>query len=212
MTKTARFAVLVAALASLFAMLTSTAGAITWDNSGSTAFTATGGAITLAITGSGGTTNLTCLNSVMTGSAPADLTGWTYLATGTIVFGGPCKITGINSYIHCNYTLTGVLFASPVTTANMDVTCRSGFVGAAAICHISGSTPGSYTNATATTFGKLTLVSSASLTVSGDLGSHSCSALLGSLTSGTGHITDQTTTVSSGTGAGTRGPILNRTP
>jgi hypothetical protein len=213
MSRIARFAVLVTALASLFAVLSSTAGAVTWDNSGSTAFTATGGAGTLTVTASGGgSNNLSCLNSTATGSAPADITGATYLVTGTVIFGGDCKLSGVNSFVDCNYTLTGLTFSSPVTTGSADVTCRAGFTGAAPICHIAGSTPGSYTNATATTFGKLTLSSSASLTVTGETGPHSCSALLGSLTSGIGHLTEQTITVSNGTGAGVRGPILNRTP
>ena len=58
MSRISRLAVLVTALASLFAVLSSTAGAATFTNSGSTAFTATGGAGTLGITstaGGGGT-------------------------------------------------------------------------------------------------------------------------------------------------------------
>jgi hypothetical protein len=209
MSRIARFAVLVTALASLFAVLSSTAGAVTWDNSGSTAFTATGGAGTLAVTGSGGTSNLTCLNSTATGTAPADATSVVYSVTGTIVFGG-CKALGPNWYVDCSYTLTGTLFASPVTNGNLDMTCRAGFTGAGPICHIAGSTPAHYTNPNGATAGKLTLTASASLTVSGESSSSSCSSLLGSAVSGPGHLTEQTIIVSGGSPTAL-GPILNRT-
>jgi hypothetical protein len=212
MSRIARFTVLVAALASLFAVLSSTAGAVTWHNTGSTSFTATGGPGTLAVTGSGGTNNLTCLNSSATGTAPASAATAIYSVTGTVVFGGPCKISGINSYVDCSYTLTGATFASPVTSGNADVTCRAGFVGSAAICHIAGSTPGHYTNPSGATAGKLKVTSSASLTVTGETSATSCSSLLGTATSGVGHLSAGTGAPVTGGSPTALGPVLNRTP
>jgi hypothetical protein len=215
----ARFAVLVAALASLFAVLSSTAGAVTWDNSGSTSFTATGGPGTLAVTGSGGTNNLTCLNSTAVGTAPADLTGPTYLITGTVVFGGPCKITGVNSYVDCSYTLTGASSSWGMTSGPLDVTCRAGFVGAAAICHISGTAYAEYYNpytlvqgggTTLSAFGGFKVYGFGALTVTGETSSTSCSSLLGSSIVGAGHLTTQTLIISGGSPTHL-GPVINRT-
>ena len=66
MSRFTRVVVLVAALMSVAGVGASAAEAITWDNSGATAFTATGGAVTY--TG----TDLTfpCTNTTTTGTAP----------------------------------------------------------------------------------------------------------------------------------------------
>src|ERR1044071_3993997 len=81
MSKFARLVVLVTALSSLFAMLSSTAGAVTWHNTGGTSFHATGGPMTY----SRASVSLTCSGSTATGAAPGGSTGAQhYNITGTL--------------------------------------------------------------------------------------------------------------------------------
>jgi hypothetical protein len=207
MSRIARFAVLVAALMSLFAVMSSAASAVSWDNSGSTTFTATGTGGTLSV----GSNNLVCTGATATGAAPASTAGATYSVTGTVTF-SPCTIIGQSSTVACNYTLTGTTFASPVTSGQADVTCDAKLTATGTnICHISGQTPGHYTNATASVAGKLTLTASNTLVVSHSNGTTSCSAF-GVPTGGTatGSLTHQSFTVTNGSPT-TLGPILTRT-
>jgi hypothetical protein len=169
MSKIARFAVLVASLMSLFAMMSATAGAVTWDNRGSTTFTATNPSTgTLSSTG----VNLVCHSATATGTAPnGTITGNTYSVAGTATF-SPCFISGITTTVACGYTLTTSSTASPFT-GNADVTCDVTQFGVP-ICHISGQTAGTYHNPEpAGTAGKLTLSHSSTLRV-GNAGTTHC--------------------------------------
>jgi hypothetical protein len=199
MSRIARLAVMVTALASLLGVMSATAGAVTWHNTGSTAFTATGGPGTLSI----GSNNLACTGSSATGAAPA-LSTTSTIATGTIVF-SPCNLVGQNTFVHCTYTLTGSTFSGGVTSGAADVTCDARLTAAPAnsLCHISGSTPGTYTNPSGSTKGRLTISASTSLTVTN--GNVSCP-----LGTGTGSLTEQTLNVTNGTPT-TLGPVINRT-
>jgi hypothetical protein len=143
MSKIMRMCVLVASLMSLFAVMSSTAGAVTWSNDGGTAFTATSGPGTL----SGGGSSLACASGDATGTAatgPFVGATWT-AASGTVRF-TTCNIGGIPHNVHCRYTLTATGQSVPsVTNGNVDVTCDVNLV-ANKICHIEGSVPGHYVN------------------------------------------------------------------
>jgi hypothetical protein len=190
MNKFSRIVVIVTALASLFAVLSSTAGAVTWTNTGGTPFHATGGPSTLAVTGSGGTNNLTCFSSTATGTVAMDFA----TVTGTVTY--PNCSLGVSVDIGCTYTLvpTGHSGTVPnVTTGTMVMTCIVSLTTGTALCHIQGSTPAHYVNPVlaSSTVGRVTLTPSSSLTVTNSSGL-SCSFLLGTFTSATGHLSEQT--------------------
>jgi hypothetical protein len=192
MSKFSRIVVLVTALASLFAVMSSTAGATTFTNTGGTSFHATGGPGTLAVTGSGGTNNLSCTASTGTGTVAA---GTFTSVTGSVTF-NPCSLSGTATDVNCTYTLVPTVFnaGSPaVTNGTATVACTASLTTGTALCTINGTTPGHYTNPVlaSSTVGKLTLTASSSLTVTNNAGS-SCSALLGTFTSGVGHLSEQT--------------------
>jgi hypothetical protein len=187
MSKFSRIVVLATALASLFAVMSSTAGAVTWTNTGGTTFHATGGPGTLSI----GVNNLACGGSTATGVAPMSSATST-VATGTVVFSPCVLIPGQSMFVHCTYTLTANAFSAGVTAGTADVTCDTRLAAAPAnsLCHISGSTGGTYTNPAGGAAGKLTLHASTSLVVSN--GNVACP-----LGTGNGSLTEQTITVTS---------------
>ncbi|WP_445148269.1 hypothetical protein [Baekduia sp. Peel2402] len=204
MSRIARFAVLVTALASLMGVVSATAGAVTWHNTGNTAFTAAGGGGTLSV----GSNNLPCTGSEATGTATGgSVIGTTYSMPGTITF-APCLMAGQPTYVHCGFTLTGASFASGVTSGVADVKCIAYLTANnLQLCNITGTTPASYTNPSGAAKGKFTLSTSGTgLTVSHYFGT---SCLMGT---GTGHLSEQTITIQHATGGtGTGGPVLNRT-
>lgn len=198
MSKITRVAVLAVSLMSLFAVLSPTAGAVTWTNTGSTSVHATSGSGTLHV----GSNSLSCSAATATATAAADFTGTTYSVPGTLAF-SPCQLAGQSTYIHCGFTLTGAAFASGVTTGVADVTCVSRLTATnTALCHIEGGTVFHYINPTSATNtpGKITLTTSSTLTVTHSSGT---SCLLGT---GLATLTEQTFGVTSVAGS----PILNR--
>jgi hypothetical protein len=146
MSKLSRLAVLVVGLMSLFGVLSSSAGATTWDNSGATAFTASSGPGTLSATD----VVLSCSGSTATGTAPATAIGLTYSVSGTATFNG-CKMSNITTVVDCAYTLTGTTQhgtgMGSIITGSVGVTCDVAQFGTK-VCHIEGSVPGSYVNST----------------------------------------------------------------
>jgi hypothetical protein len=175
MSRIAHIAVFIAALTSLFAVMSSTAGAVTWTNEGATALHATAGHGVLHVVNNA----LTCQGGTASGTAPAHSAASTYTVTGTATF-NPCTIAGQSTFIHCNYSLTGTAFAGAtlggVTAGNLDVTCEARLSAGTQLklCHIWGSTPISYTNPTvAGGTGRLTLTQSSTLNVSNG-GATSC--------------------------------------
>jgi hypothetical protein len=174
MNRFARFTVLIATLTSLFAAVSSSAGAVTWTNEGATAVHATGAGGALHV----GANTMSCTGATTTATAPMHSALTPYLVTGTITY-SPCSLVGQNSTVHCNYTLTGLTHSGStlggVTGVNLDLTCDqrltpSGF----GLCHISGSTSGSYINpSVAGGTGRLTLNTTNTLVVS-NFGSTSC--------------------------------------
>ncbi len=144
MSRITRLAVLVVGLMSLFGIMSATAGAVTWHNTGSTNFTATTGPGTLSSTSAA----LNCTGGTGTGDAPTGATvAATYLVRGTVTFSG-CSLSGISTGVDCAYTLTGTTQSAGVTTGDADVTCRV-YQFNAQVCHIDGSVHGLYTNPTA---------------------------------------------------------------
>src|SRR4051812_45341566 len=105
MSKIARFAVLVAALMSLFAVMSSAAGAVTWENAGNTSFTATAGAHTLAGTG----IVLACAGATATGTAPDTPfmpTGSNRWSVATMTVTYSCPLLGSPGSQECAWNLT----------------------------------------------------------------------------------------------------------
>ena len=209
MTKITRIVVLATALMSLFAAATSTAGAVTWHNTGDTAFTGTGGAGTLSSTG----VSLTCSSADGTGTTgPTPFVGATWTgATGTVTFTG-CRLAGITTSVTCTGSLTGTTWiAGPpsVTSGSGDTTCNV-TQGGIKICHIEGTAPGTYTNPSGGTNGKSTVLASTTLKTTNPA-SGTCPLGNGdsaSITSATATITAAT----GGPGPLHQGPIITRTP
>jgi hypothetical protein len=165
----ARLMMFITLTMSSFSMLSATAEAVTWDNRGNTAFTATNPSTgTLSSTG----VNLVCHSATATGTAPnGTITGNTYSAPGAITF-SPCFISGIPTSIDCGFTLTTSSTASPFH-GNLDMTCTVTQF-AMATCQISGQTTVDYHNpASASQPGRLTLSASTTLRI-GNRGTNHC--------------------------------------
>jgi hypothetical protein len=191
MSKFSRIVVLVTALASLFAVMSSTAGATTFTNTGGTSFHAVGGAATLTPTRHPGQgSNLTCLTSTWTGTLPA---GAFTSVTGTATY-SPCLISGTSWHLGCTYTLFPTTFTAgtqAITSGSAAVTCTVS-VGGVPLCHIEGNTPGHYFNPDPpNTVGRLTLTASSTLTMTHASGT-TCSTWIGTTTSAPIHMTEQT--------------------
>jgi hypothetical protein len=166
MSRIVRLGVLGCALLSLLAFASGTAGAVTWHNSGTTSYTATGGATTLGVTG----TNLICTGSQFTGMVgTSPFVGPTWIAaTGTGQFTG-CVVGGIPATTSCTYTVTATSWtAGPpaVMSGGADITCTS-FIFGTLNCITQGTTPGTYTNPTGATAGHGVAPTSSSLRISG---------------------------------------------
>jgi hypothetical protein len=135
---------------------------------GATTFTATAGAGTLSSTGA----SLGCQTADATGDAPITTVNNVYSVHGTVTF-TTCVLSGISTHVDCSYTLTGAALdggnvMGSVVTGNVDVTCDVSQFGTK-LCHIEGSTPGTYTNSTP---GVLTVATSNTLTTTnGPVGS-----------------------------------------
>lgn len=205
MTKTMRLAVLVAGLMSLLAVTASTAGAVTWHNSGDTAFTGTSGAVTLSATGaslacpSGGTTTGTIGTGPFTGFV------WTNAVSGTTSATG-CTLGVSNYSFGCAYTVSPTSQVLPVTTASATLTC-SWYFASSEICHIAGTISASYANPSGSTKGRLTFLTGGNLILT--------NGSAGTCPLGNGDRADLTTityAITAGTGGAGNGPDITRTP
>jgi hypothetical protein len=199
----ARFAIAITGLMSFFGVMTSTASAVTWHNTGSTSFTATAGPNTFTF----GSSTLSCAGGQVTGTVPGGSTvGAVYSVSGTAIDSG-CTFAGQTMYVHCNFTLTAFSQSGSVTAGNTVETCVLKLTASnQALCVLTGPVSGTYTNPIGATPGRATLFASNTLTVSNPPGGGSCPA-------GTGpaSVTHKTGTVSSGTPT-PFGPIITRTP
>ncbi len=201
MTRIARLVVL-AAMAAL--ALSSTAHAVTWHNSGSTAFTATGGPGTLSSTSAA----LACSGTTGTGTATAaPFVGATWSAFhGTVSFTG-CLVSGITTGVECGFTMTATTAVAGGIGGTFDVTCGI-FQFGTKICHIGGSLEGTYVNPVQpSTKGRFTLNTGGSLVMSNG------AAGVCPLGNGDrGHLAEKALTITTATGgSGTLGPVLTRT-
>ncbi|WP_445148212.1 hypothetical protein [Baekduia sp. Peel2402] len=200
MSKFARIVVLATALTSLFAVMSSTAGAVTWTNTGSTVIHATGTGIVY----SEGSNAMVCSGATLSATAAAIIVASVYSVPGTVTF-SPCTLAGQSTYVHCGFTLTGSAFATPVTTGVADLTCTARLTANnAALCHLEGTVIGHYINPTAATStpGKVTMTTSSTV---GTTHSSGTSCLLGT---GPGHLSEHTLTVTTVAGS----PIITRHP
>jgi hypothetical protein len=137
MSRIGRMCVVVASLLSVFGVVSSSVGAVTWSNDGGTSFTATGGPRTL----SGGGLSLICSGSDVAGTAatgPFVGTVWSALSGSTRFTG--CTIAGITTEQNCTWTFTATGHLPPVTNGISDTTCET-TQGATKICHFEGSQP-----------------------------------------------------------------------
>lgn len=206
MTRISRAIVLLGALTSLLAAMSSTAGAVTWHNAGDTAYTATGGAFTYSVTG----IQQRCTGSDVTGTAPASTTALTYVMTGTLTYTG-CTTSGIPSTFHCSYSFTTSAAAvNHVFSGNFDLACGIYDTSGIRICQIEGQTPATYHNPETGLGAQFTLHTSSTLrTTDGGLGV-SCPLGAGEPV----HITSQVIAITNATGGPTAphaGPTLVRT-
>jgi hypothetical protein len=199
MSRIMQFAVLVMALLSLSAVVSSTAGAVTWHNTGNTSFTATGGTATVQSANA----TIHC-NDVRATGASLLVTLENDIATGTATFTS-CSIPSlVSSGVHmaCNYTLTGISATATVVTGTADFHCVA-TIPFFPSCTITGSAASTYTNPTASATGRLHRAHSSTVTVSG-------SGCL--LSQGQATLSAQTLTITSATGGtGTLGPKFTRT-
>jgi hypothetical protein len=169
MSKITRITVLAMSLMSLFAVTSSAAGAVTWTNTGQTAFTATAGTVSYSVTA----TALACSSADASGTTTTPASG-----IGAAIVSGTIKTTGCRVAIgdlpwHCTYTLTGSTFIAGVTNGNADLTCGI-FLSGREACHIEGRTPANYTNGAGGSAGILALPHSSTLIITDGNGGGSC--------------------------------------
>ncbi len=119
----------------------SSAVAVTWHNTGATAFTATSGPFTLSSTGAA----FNCTGSTSTGTAPGGANvGTVYSMTMTTTFSG-CSLSNVAIGWDCADRFTATSQSGAVTSGTLDVTCGMYEFGAK-ICHLGGSVSATYTN------------------------------------------------------------------
>jgi hypothetical protein len=193
MSKIMRVVVLTTALLAVLASA-STAGAVTWHSTGDTAFTATSGPTTLHFD----TVHMSCTGATTTATTSASpFVGATYAAaTGTLTW-PHCTLAGVAHVLECSYTETLSSQTGGLSHGVLDASCGLYAFGTK-LCGYDGTIPVTYTNPTSGVAGSVTL-GQASLP-----GSNPPS---GNCPYKPFQPTDQTLTVTSGTG----GPVITRT-
>lgn len=203
MSRMARTVESVAALLSVFTMLSSTASAATWHNSGATTVHATAGAATFSSTSAGLICPAGGTTTAAVGATPAVPLGNWAAMTATVSWTN-CTL-GVSGYgVDCRYTFTASSWAdgSPaVTNGVADLTCGV-YLAGTKFCHIDGEVPEHYTNPNGATPGRLTLDTYDSLLVN--------STVFGNCPLGDldlSHLSEATFTLTSAAGS----PIIRRT-
>jgi hypothetical protein len=148
MSRISRVVVFVTALMSVFAVLSSSASAIsTWKSTNTTAFTADGNPI--SISGNGKT--ISCTGASLTGAVSAlDFTGaiWTNAIHGNITYSG-CVLAGSPYALTCTYSFNanGITGTQVAGTLNLNSPngCRAA-VGGVFACVFEGGEPETYDN------------------------------------------------------------------
>lgn len=197
MPRTARLIVILVALC---AALTPTAAkAVTWHNSGDTAFTATSGPTTF---GTIGTAGLPCGGIDLTGTVAATpTTAATWSAFSGTLTTTACSFSGIATPVHCTYIFTASTQAGSVTGGTFDETCGV-FQFAARICTLEASLAAHYANPSGSG-GRFTVTSG---TVRATAGVGSCP-----VTEIVQHQLGFTVASASGGPAPHTGPVITRT-
>ncbi len=204
MSRTLRFIVLLSALASSLIALPGAAGAVTWHNTGDTAFTATTGSYTFSSTGA----SLSCSGITYNGTTgPSPFVGavWTGI---TMTSTSPCTFSGVQNTVTCNYRFTGATQPAGSNTVGgfLDTTCDlNPFFGT---CHWSGSLPAQYHNPSGATPGRFTIPTSNVLRLSNGT-SGTCALGNGDAL----HYSAQVAFITSATGGPSPhlGPVVTRT-
>jgi hypothetical protein len=198
MSKILRVVVLTTALLTALATA-STAGAVTWENSGDTAFTATGAATTLHFD----TVHMPCTGSTTTattGASPSTGATWA-AATGTVTY-PHCTLSGQTFSLACSYTLTLSGQSGLVSSGALDTECSLSAFGTK-VCGYDGTIPATYTNPNGGP-GSLTLHHATLAGTNGPVGTCPYKPFT---------FTEQTWTITSATGgpAPHNGPVFTRT-
>lgn len=191
------------ALFSAVGAVASTAGAVTWHNSGDTAFTATSGPVTFTQTN----VPFVCLTSDTSGTLGAGpFSGLTLSITLTSTYTG-CTLVGVPGPAECTRTFTAT--SEPTTgvfAGTLDSTCRQYEFGLL-LCVFEGAVHATYLNPSGATAGRFTLPTGPGLRNTG------------AMTCPWGnnepiHFVEQTLLVSNATGGPSPhlGPTLKRTP
>lgn len=202
MSKLACFAVLVAALLSLLAVVSSTAGAVTWDNSGNTDFTATAGPWTLTSTG----IPLACGGWDIAGKTTTPLAGVGVPLIDITAKSTDCTLSGQPYFYDCGSTFTANAQIGAVTTGVLDITC-SVYIAGVRICHVEGAVSSTYTNPSGAVAGLLATSTATNLRTTN--GVANCPLGSGDVT----HVGALSFRVTSGAGgSGTLGPVIVGTP
>jgi hypothetical protein len=164
MSRISRVVVLVTALMSVCGVLSSTAGAVTWDVSGPEVFTAHSGPGSL----SGAGKTLSCTGSTATGAVTTTMfTGavFTNAVHGNVNFSG-CSLAGTALAVSCTYGLNATGQTGHAISATVDLVSPNGCtlsVGGVGFCRIEGQTPGTYHNPETGADARLTIPTSNSL-------------------------------------------------
>lgn len=204
MSRILRVVVMAMALLAALTATASTAGAVTWHNSGDTAFTATGGAGTFSST----SVNLSCSGEDTTAvvtATPAAGASWTSMTFTTRKTG--CLVSGNDWPWECKRTFTAITQSGNVTTGTLDTTCDI-YLASVNICHVSGTVTATYTNPTQpSTFGRFQTSTGGTLRIFN--GVSNCPLGNGDPL----HMSPETITVQTATGGPTPhlGPIITRT-
>jgi hypothetical protein len=189
---------------------TASAGAVTWHNSGDTAFSATGTAVqihpaspSVPLICFGGTTS-----TATAATGPA--TGALWSAMHVTTNGHSCQFAQTLVDLSCTSTFTAVQQSGTSITGSLDTTCDiTGRGTTTLVCHLQGQRPATYRNPTATAYGSFTLP--AGTTVIATNGQAMCPLGQNTAVPWT-HEQWTITTASGGPGLMHTGPILTRTP
>jgi hypothetical protein len=157
----ARAIVLLTAVLLLAGAASPTASAVTWHQTGDTAFTATAGAMTFGIA----TATFSCVSAGTTGTSPATGAGalgvaWT---AAHLAVKYQCPLTPATDWtLSCRMTLTATGQAAGVTSGAADTNCTFAYgdTGTTIACVFHGATPMTYTNPAGTTTGRFVVPAS----------------------------------------------------
>jgi hypothetical protein len=203
MSRIIRVVVLATALISALTTMSSPAGAVTWHNSGSTAFTATSGAFSVSVTG---TVGISCTGATMTGvTAASNFVGATWKAEHFTEVPSGCVSGGVATQIHCTVDVTATGQPSTgVTTGVEDFVCNE-YQFNTLICVRTGQQHVTYINPTSPMTGRFMVFAPGAMRTG-----PSCAAGLGGPNE-PATVTSHTFAITAGTGPTTLGPIITRT-